>query len=216
MRLLCLFFFFFMFFSSVFSQESNELEKTLIGMLEKEQDARKNLSSIYAEWNGKEEFQHKRDSVSLVMLKIDSVNQKFVANLLDTTGWPDSLSPQANMAIFMIIQHSPASYMDKYAPLVKMEYEKGHINSELYAIFADRLLMRQNKPQLYGSQIINNYVWPIQDLDSLDVRRGKMNLPPYQKYLDSFKDSGMEIIWNKELNVDDLIKILGFSPKDVR
>lgn len=215
MKYIALLFMFFLFSLSAFSQENKEMEETLLQMLEQEQTVRKNMSAIYSEWSGKEEFEYKRDSVIAVMLQIDSVNQHYIANLLDMGEWPDSLSRQANMAIFMIIQHSPSSYMDKYASLVKEAYNKGYIEPRLYAIFEDRYLMRQNKAQLYGSQIMNGYVWPIEDLESLDVRRKEMNLSSHQEYLNGFRESGMEVIWDKDMTVDDLVKILGFSPKDL-
>lgn len=215
MKYLSLLFIFFMPFMSMLSQDGKALDETLVQMLEEEQAVRKSMSTFYAEWSGKEEFQSKRDSIVAAMLKIDKANQQFIANLLDSVGWPGNLTPQANMAIFMIVQHSPVAYMNKYAPLITEGYRKGYVDSGLYAIFEDRYFMRQNKPQLYGSQIMNGYVWPIQDLDLLDARRKEMNLSSHQEYLDSFKKSGMQINWNKELTVEELIKILGFSPKDV-
>ena len=185
----------------------SSLEQQMLEMYDKDQAIRVSYDSIMRVWAGKEEQKEKSDSVLAIYREIDRSNQSFLANILDSIGWPTDFSFKGNMAIFMIIQHSGKDYMAKYAPLIEQKYETGIIVPSLYAIFKDRLLMRDGKKQLYGSQIYNGYVWPIEDEDNVDKRRSKMDLIPIQDYIDSFRKNGISIIWKKDMTVDEISKI---------
>jgi hypothetical protein len=186
----------------VFCQEDKkvQLESKLVEVLQIDQSIRHDLNEIRAKYAGKPELEEKSDSLIAQMLKIDKENQLFIANLLDLKGWPSDLSPQGNMAIFMVIQHGEPEYMDKYAPIVDDAYAKGYINSRYYVLFKDRTLMYAEKPQIYGSQIQNGYVWPTEDVENVDERRKQMNLSPMEDYLKLFK--GITIVWDKNLTVE--------------
>jgi len=86
------------------------------------------------------------------MDSIDTKNQIYVSNLLDNHGWPDNLSDSANNAIFLVIDHGDKSYSEKYFEMVKEKAEQGIISKSDAAILEDRILMRANKPQMYGTQ----------------------------------------------------------------
>lgn len=183
---------------------TDSLETRLLKMYERDQEIRFSLDKISNEWAGKPEMNHKIDSVVNIMHGIDAENQAFVANLLDSlNGWPSDISERAHMAVFIVIQHSPTHFMTKYTPFVKDAYGKGHIDSSMYAIFVDRSLVRSEKMQIYGSQIINGYVWPIEDVENVDTRRNEMKLPPMSDYLQMFKDQGMAVVWQKDMTVDE-------------
>jgi len=191
----------------LFSQEDNKkalLEKKLSEMYETDQSIRKGLGEVNSEYAGKPELKGKMDSVISLMMKTDKENQLFISNLLDSEGWPSGLSFQANMAIFMIIQHAPRDYMNKYASMVEEEHNKGVIVPSLFAIFKDRLLMYAGKPQVYGSQTYNGYVWPIEDAENVDERRKEMQLPPMKDYLKIFENQSASVIWDKNMTVDDI------------
>jgi len=192
----------------LFAQSQNEtLEKELMKRYKSEQAVRMELSEISNQYSQASDFNEKMENVINKMHSIDVDNQLFVSNLLDSIGsWPKGLSPDANMAVFMIIQHGSPDYMNKYAAMVKEGYQKEFISPDLYAIYEDRLLMHADKKQMYGSQTYNGYVWPIEDIDNLDERRAKMNLPPMQEYLKIFEENGIEIIWDKDKTIDDIKK----------
>lgn len=83
---------------------------------------------------------------------IDTKNQKYVSDLLDNYGWPDNLSDTANSAIFLVIDHSDHFYSEKYFNMVKKKADQGIISKSDAATLEDRILMRANKPQKYGTQ----------------------------------------------------------------
>lgn len=202
---------FFLFFSvSILSQEESKilLEKKLSEMYNADQGIRKSLINIDTQYAGSDYLKERKDSVLTIMKKVDKENQLFVSHLLDSIGWPSDLSFQGNMAIFLVIQHSDSAYMNKYAYIVEEGYIKGSIVPDLYAIFKDRILVYANKAQIYGSQIINGYVWPIEDVENVDDRRKKMNLSSMDEYLKSFGSNA--ITWDKKMTVERMhIKIIG-------
>ena len=61
------------------------------------------------------------------------------------------------------------------------------------AMLEDRVLMRQGKKQIYGTQLQSNtesqgklFLYPIEDEVHLDERRQSVGLPPIRKYLKHF------------------------------
>jgi hypothetical protein len=66
------------------------------------------------------------------------------------------------------------------------------------ALLEDRILMRQNKKQIYGSQIVREgngpwSVYPIADPKNVDFRRAEVGLGPIADYL-----SQMGLTWDVE------------------
>jgi hypothetical protein len=88
------------------------------------------------------------------MDSIDLHNQQYVSNLLDNYGWPDSLSERANNAIWLVIDHANNQFAEKYFPLVKEKGEQGLLRMFFVATLEDRILMRNNKKQKYGTQTV--------------------------------------------------------------
>ncbi|MDR2083978.1 MAG: hypothetical protein LBP67_03185 [Bacteroidales bacterium] len=152
-------------------------------------------------------IQHEMDS-------IDAINQMYVSDLLDTYGWPDNLSDSANTAIFLVIDHGDNSYSEKYFNLIKEKADQGVIQKSNAATLEDRILMRRNKPQKYGTQTkseIKNdgkenviYIWPIEDTEKVDELRISVGLIPLNAYIQVVEDTyKMKVIWDKNLSVND-------------
>lgn len=88
----------------------------------------------------------------------------------------------------LIIQHSTHELRKKYIsmqeklPLQKI-YKRG------FAYMKDRVLVEENKPQLYGTQmkVLNKEgdlaFNPINDFSNIDNRRKEIGLEPFQEYL---------------------------------
>lgn len=201
----------------LFAQSENpdikELDKQLEEMFEADQGVRKELVRISVEYKDRPELKGMMDSLLIVMREKDTINQKIVSDLLDSKGWPSGLSFKANNTIFLIIQHGDAEYMNKYAPLVEQAYKDEKIGGSQYAIFVDRIRMYAGKPQIYGSQTIKIsniiYIWPIEDVENVESRRQKMNLPTMDQYLEYFK-SGSEVVWDKNITIEELRKKDGY------
>ena len=76
-------------------------------------------------------------------------------------------------------------------PLMKAAYRKGDVNGSTLALYEDRINMRRNRIQVYGTQIIKykgrSMPYPIYNLDSLDSYRKAANFDfPLDIYLKHF------------------------------
>jgi hypothetical protein len=153
---------------------------------------------------------------STEMSRVDSLNRIIVFDILDKEGWPANLSEKANQAIWIVIDHSDADNQKKYLPLVKQKSEEGVLNKVDYAILNDRVLMKDGKPQIYGTQIklsavyigedltTQFFLWPVENPEALDSLRKTIGLPPIKDYLHASGQSlGQEIIWDKNKTISD-------------
>jgi hypothetical protein len=80
---------------------------------------------------------------------------------------------------------------EKYLPLMQKSVEEGESESNDLALLQDRVLMRQGKKQIYGSQVILNKsggqeFYPIEDEKNVNVRRKKVGLQPLEEYAKFF------------------------------
>ena len=109
-------------------------------------------------------------------------------------GWPGRslVGADASLAAFLIIQHADYEYQKKYFPLINEAMKKGEFAPGNVALLEDRILMREGKKQIYGSQLKRNEktgryeMWPVEDEENLDKRRGAVGLEPIAEYLKHF------------------------------
>lgn len=123
----------------------------------------------------------------------DSISLKKLTNILDEHGWvgKNRVGASANQAIWLTIQHSELNIQEKYLPLLKESVAKGESEGWHLAFLEDRILMRNKKKQLYGTQAVwdknlrKNKIYPIEDLENVNQRRKKLGLEPIEKYAES-------------------------------
>ena len=150
------------------------------------------------------------------MEAVDAENQKAIEKIL-RDGWPVNLSDTANKAIFLVIDHADLEFQKQYLGLVKEAADAGSLHVSDWATLNDRILMEENKMQVYGTQTKTfmkfpeetsvSYLWPVEDADNLDARRKEIGLPPVEDYLSLVKAyTGLEIIWDKTLTVEDILR----------
>jgi hypothetical protein len=122
----------------------------------------------------------------------DKVNQARVTALLDGHGWigESRVGSLAGSTVFLVIQHSPLDMQLKYLPMMRKAAQAGDLNKRSLAMTEDRVLVRQGKPQIYGSQVDPKKsgvdLFPVVDPDNLDARRKEVGLPPICEYLQKF------------------------------
>ena len=132
---------------------------------------------------------------SIVMLveeeeRTDSLNRVVVDSLLQN-GWPEGLSEQSNQTIWLIIDHGDVGYQERYLPLIEQQAMRGIIRLADYATLSDRVNVRRQRPQRYGTQIgytqrdgeTFTYVYPIEDIAKLDSLRLSVGLDSMHIYL---------------------------------
>ena len=132
---------------------------------------------------------------SIVMLvaeqdRVDSLNRVAVDSLLQN-GWPEGLSEQSNRTIWLIIDHADVEYQERYLPLIEQQAVRGTINPSDYATLLDRVNVRRQRPQRFGTQTgykqrdgeVFTFVYPIEDVDALDSLRLSVGLDSMHHYL---------------------------------
>ena len=132
---------------------------------------------------------------SIVMLvaeqdRADSLNRVAVDSLLQN-GWPEGLSEQSNQTIWLIIDHADVEYQERYLPLIEQQAVRGTISPSDYATLLDRVNVRRQRPQRYGTQTgykqrddeVFTFVYPIEDIDALDSLRLSVGLDSMHLYL---------------------------------
>lgn len=132
---------------------------------------------------------------SIVMLveeeeRTDSLNRVVVDSLLQN-GWPEELSEQSNQTIWLIIDHGDVEYQERYLPLIEQQAMRGIISLADYATLSDRVNVRRQRPQRYGTQTgytqrdgeTFTYVYPIEDISKLDSLRLSVGLDSMHIYL---------------------------------
>lgn len=132
---------------------------------------------------------------SIVMLveeeeRTDSLNRVAVDSLLQN-GWPEGLSEQSNQTIWLIIDHGDVGYQERYLPLIEQQAMRGIISLADYATLSDRVNVRRQRPQRYGTQTgytqrdgkTFTYVYPIEDIAKLDSLRLSVGLDSMHIYL---------------------------------
>lgn len=132
---------------------------------------------------------------SIVMLveeeeRTDSLNRVVVDSLLQN-GWPEGLSEQSNQTIWLIIDHGDVEYQERYLPLIEQQAMRGIISLADYVTLSDRVNVRRQRPQRYGTQTgytqrdgeTFTYVYPIEDIAKLDSLRLSVGLDSMHIYL---------------------------------
>jgi hypothetical protein len=117
-----------------------------------------------------------------------------VEEIIKEYGWPGKrlVGPNASLAAFLVIQHADYKYQKTYFPLMNEAMKSGEIEARQLALLEDRILMREGKKQIYGSQLTRNEasgkyeLWPVEDEENLDKRRSSVGLDPIAEYLKNF------------------------------
>ncbi len=120
------------------------------------------------------------------MLVTDSINLILVTSLIDQYGWMSKtvVGKTGNTAVWLVIQHADLATQEKYYPIMEKAVQENKASRKDLAYLEDRILMRQGKKQLYGTQYkldseTNEMkLWEVEDPDRLNERRASVGLPP--------------------------------------
>jgi len=122
------------------------------------------------------------------LISIDHTNLDTVSSILDKCNpldWSDV--PQTSYdAIFFVLHHNSLDDRLHYKGIIQYFFDKGYLSASKKALWIDRILMEQGKPQIYGTQILNGQLYILKDSSNIDILRKEMGLPPLKEYLDRF------------------------------
>lgn len=166
------------FYNDLFSQsrvDTSSIKKQLEVIRDRDQKTRKGI-----------------DSAAFIKF-IDSTNLVQVESLISKYGWLgiSFVGARGNNTIFLVIQHSDLTTQEKYLPIMQKSVNSGESRPSDFALLQDRVLMRQGKKQIYGSQVVLNKkgaqeFYPIEDEKNVNIRREKVGLEPIEEYAKYF------------------------------
>lgn len=153
--------------------------------------------------------------VNEIVERNDARNIKVVDKILKR-GLPQGLSEESYKTIWIVIDHAPLEKQEQYLPLVEQMANASYIGLDEYAILYDRVAMGQNRPQRYGSQLVQFgnadnlqlYVWPIEDAEKLDSLRNAVGMSSFYNYLKLIEETmGVTPVHNTTLSIEELNKM---------
>lgn len=121
----------------------------------------------------------------------DSINELETLKILEEHGWvgKSRVGEEANQALWLVIQHAPVEVQEKYLPLLRKSVAVKESEGWHLAFLEDRVLMYNDKKQIYGSQAKWDKVagkmkiHPIEDVENVNERRATLGLEPIEEYV---------------------------------
>lgn len=145
----------------------------------------------------KKGVEHPDPSVLARMQAIDNANAERMSAIVRQYGWPgpELVGQDGTEAAFLLVQHADLPLQKEMLPLVEKAYKKGELSGQSYALLLDRVLVREGKPQVYGTQAKRLAEWkgkepvlePIEDEGNVDKRRAEVGLMPLSEYRELLK-----------------------------
>lgn len=129
--------------------------------------------------------------------KIDEAALPRLREIIDQYGWPgiSLLGEEGSERIWLLIQHCDLDvpFQRKCLDLMKVAVERGEAKKDRLAYLTDRVLLNEERPQVYGTQcqVVGNEMTlrPTIELEKLDERRESVGLSPIATYLDELRKS---------------------------
>lgn len=127
---------------------------------------------------------------------LDSINLGIVKRYIDQYGWPDARKCGfiVSSTVFTVVQHSSLAYQRECYPALVKAYQSNNTYGEYVALLEDRINVRNNRLQYYGTQVISYKgrptMSPVVNVDSLEEYRKRIGL--IQTMPEYFKIMGYE------------------------
>ncbi|MFG3118715.1 DUF6624 domain-containing protein [Streptomyces sp. NPDC048197] len=125
-----------------------------------------------------------------LMRTVDAENCAALQRIINEHGWPGHslVGEQAAHAAWLIAQHAELDFQLRALGLLRDAVDRDEATPTQLAYLTDRCLMRQQRPQLYGTQYQDSgdgrgmQLWDVADPDTLDARRVEVGLGPQAEY----------------------------------
>jgi hypothetical protein len=131
------------------------------------------------------------------MHDIDRDNTARMKEIVKQYGWPgpELVGDDGVEAAFLLVQHADYEFQKEMLPLVREAYRAKKLSGQSYALLLDRVLVKEGKPQVYGTQAKPMDQWkgnepvlqPIEDEANVDRRRAEIGLIPLSEYIKFLK-----------------------------
>lgn len=190
----------------------NEIEE----MRNEDQKYRSQFYQTREKYGQKSKELKELDSLQTVL---DIENKRKLENIVQKYGWPGItlIGFETSYSLFLIIQHQDVEVQLKYLPLIQEKFEQGELIIGTYQMLMDRISMRQNSEQLYGTQTCYDfetkkyYLCPLFNPDSINERLYNLGLGSFEK---SYKQM-MGENWDVEKYKQNLLKYKAAYKRDL-
>ena len=194
-----------------------QTDKLLAEVWAKDQGLRRQMMELTkaVTIDGQEELIDSLVGVSEKLERIDAENMAIVDALLQQ-GLPEGLSAESYKTIWIVIDHAPLDRQVYYLPLIEQMATHRIIGKAEFATLYDRVAMKQNRPQRYGTQSVQFgtpesmqlFVWPVESPKILDSLRASVGVGPIADYiLQLTTTTGIEAQYIPTLSVEELNKL---------
>ena len=173
----------------VMGQANVELRKELLALRESDQSGRMVIQDVMR--------QHAFDSPEVQALlqeqsRADAENLARLREIISEHGWPGQslVGRDGATAAFLILQHADHESQIEYFPLVEAAVDAGEFERRHFALLQDRVLVSEDKPQIYGTQLYWDdatggwELFPIEDEENVDARRQEVGMMPLAEYVE--------------------------------
>lgn len=113
---------------------------------------------------------------------VDEASQVRLKEIVENDGWPTipKVGADASHAAWLLVQHAPSlEFMERCLELMETLAD-GEVSPANIAYLKDRVLMMNDKPQIYGTQFQGTdkemHVYPIENEEQVDERRASVGL----------------------------------------
>ena len=121
---------------------------------------------------------------------VDEANVALVDSVVAARGWPgrSTVGEEGALAAFLVVQHAPIDVQERYLPLLQAAVAAGDTEPWHLAYLTDRVLVRTDRPQRYGSQFQDDpetgerSLLPVEDPEHVNARRAAIGMPPLDGY----------------------------------
>lgn len=116
-------------------------------------------------------------------------NSRWIKRLVSQEEWSfvDKVGKQGELYAWLIVQHSEDIDFQKYCLSLMEKFPKTKERSQNIAYLTDRILIRENKKQIYGTQFSNGKIMPTINKGNLNNRRRKIGLESLEEYKKYFR-----------------------------
>lgn len=189
------------FFLTIDAQIKNEkLRDEILKMRDVDQKAREDC--------GKGNADEQMKCYVEIAEKIDKPNTKRLEEIYAQNGFPTAktVGKEGVDAFMLILQHAPDETLrQKLLKPIEKAFKRKEISANEYSNYVDRLLVRQGKPQIYGSNFEMKdgklVMSEVKDLKNLDKIRLKIGLPTIKEYAEMLKKA-----YSLEVEIPEIAK----------
>lgn len=122
--------------------------------------------------------------------KLDQFNAEMLKAIIAQFGWPGYrlVGEEGSYAMWLLVQHTPdLSFQNECLLLLEAAVAQHDASPICLAYLTDRVLVREGKKQLYGTQCRFDegklVFYPIEDPEHVNERRKALGMPSWEEYV---------------------------------